>query len=109
MIGRGSPNPIVDAMQTKLEPKKILVVLHGSIGDVTRASPLANLIHRGFPKGPLAWTADPPSLPLVEHHPAVDEVIVFDRPRWWNQLGPFLRKIRTGRFVLVLVLQRHFK
>jgi heptosyltransferase-1 len=97
------------AMQTNLEPKNILVVLHGSIGDVTRALPLANLIHRGFPQATLAWAVEPPSLPLVEHHPAVDEVILFDRPRWWNQLGPFLRKIRAGRFDLVLDLQRHLK
>jgi heptosyltransferase-1 len=96
-------------MQTNLEPKKILVVLHGSVGDVTRALPLANLIHRGFPKATLTWTVEPPSLPLVEHHPAVDEVILFDRPRWWSQLGPFLRRIRTGRFDLVLDLQRHLK
>jgi lipopolysaccharide heptosyltransferase I len=97
------------AMQTNLEPKKILVVLHGSIGDVTRALPLANLLHRGFPQATLAWAVEPPSLPLLEHHPAVDEVILFDRPRWWNRLAPFLRRIRAGRFDLVLDLQRHLK
>ncbi|HXV83527.1 MAG TPA: glycosyltransferase family 9 protein [Candidatus Binatia bacterium] len=91
------------------EPQRILLVLHGSIGDVTRALPLANLIHRGFPKATLVWAVEPASLPLLEHHPAVDDVIVFDRPRWWSQLGPFLRKIRTGRFDLVLDLQRHLK
>ena len=96
-------------MLTNLDPKKILVVLHGSIGDVTRALPLANLIRRGFPRATLAWAIEPPSLPLVEHHPAVDEVILFDRSRWWNQFGPFLRKIRAGHFDLVLDLQRHLK
>ena len=95
--------------QTNPDPKKILLILHGSIGDVTRALPLANLIRRGFPKALLAWAVEPPSLPLVEHHPAVDEVILFDRPNWWNQLGPFLRKIRVGRFDWVLDLQRHLK
>jgi heptosyltransferase-1 len=91
------------------EPRRILLVLHGSIGDVTRALPLANLIRRGFPQATLAWAVEPPSLPLVEHHPAVDEVILFDRPRWRKQLGSFLRKVRAGRFDLVLDLQRHLK
>ncbi len=91
------------------EPQRILLVLHGSIGDVTRALPLANLIHRGFPKATLAWAIEPPSLPLVKHHPAVDEVILFDRPHWLKQLGPFLRRIRAGRFDWVLDLQRHLK
>jgi len=95
--------------QRNPEPKKILVVLLGSIGDVTRALPLANLIHRGFPEATLAWAVEPSALPLVERHPAVDEVILFDRQRWWNQLRPFLRTIRTGRFDLVLDLQRHLK
>ncbi len=109
MIGRGSSIHIVGTMRPSPKPKKILVVLHGSIGDVTRALPLANLIHRGFPGATLAWAVEPPSLPLVEHHPAVDEVILFDRPRWWSQLGPFLRRIRAERFDLVLDLQRHLK
>lgn len=95
--------------QTNPDPKRILLILHGSIGDVTRALPLANLIHRGFPKATLAWAVEPPSLPLVENHPAVDEIILFDRPHWWNQLGPFLRKVRAGRFDWVLDLQRHLK
>src|SRR5688500_9500600 len=94
---------------TTLEPRKILVVLHGSIGDLTRALPLANRLLSGFPTATLAWSVEPPSLPLVEHHPAVDEIIVFDRSRWKSQLGPFLRRIRVARFDLVLDLQRHLK
>lgn len=92
-----------------LNPQKILIVLHGSIGDVTRALPLANLIRRGYPRATLAWAVEPPAFPLVECHPSVDEVILFDRSRWWKSLGPFLRKIRSERFDLVLDLQRHLK
>lgn len=90
-------------------PRKILIVLHGSIGDVTRALPLANRVRRGYPEAKIAWAIEPPALPLVERHPAVDEVIVFDRRRWWKSFLPFLRRIRSERFDLVLDLQRHFK
>jgi lipopolysaccharide heptosyltransferase II len=96
-------------MGVTFDPKNILIVLHGSIGDVTRALPLANLIRRGFPKATLSWTVEPPSFPLVENYPALDEVILFDRRRWWSTFGPFLRKIRSKRFDLVLDLQRHLK
>ncbi|MGH7772399.1 MAG: glycosyltransferase family 9 protein [Candidatus Binatia bacterium] len=92
-----------------VHPRKILIVLHGSIGDVTRALPLANLIRRGYPKAKLVWAVEPLASPLVEHHPAVDEVILFERNRWWRSLGPFLRRIRSQRFDLVLDLQRHLK
>ena len=100
MIGGSPTNP---------DPKRILLVLCGSIGDVTRALPLANLIHRGFPGATLSWAVEPPSLPLIEHHPAVDEVILFDRARGWKQFFPFLKKIRVSRFDWVLDLQRHLK
>ena len=90
-------------------PRKILIVLHGSIGDVTRALPVATLLRRGFPAAYIAWSIEPPALPLVERHPAVDEVILFDRPNWRKSLLPFLRRIRHGRFDLVLDLQRHLK
>jgi lipopolysaccharide heptosyltransferase II len=90
-------------------PQSILIVLHGSIGDVTRALPLANLLRRGFPAAKLVWSIEPAAMPLVENHPAIDEVIVFDRENWRNSLTPFLRRIRGGRFDLVLDLQRHLK
>jgi lipopolysaccharide heptosyltransferase II len=92
-----------------IEPKKILFVLHGAIGDVTRALPLAGLLRRRFPKATLAWSVEPPSLPLVELCRAVDEIIVFDRPAGLAAFVRFLRTIRRRRFDFVIDLQRHFK
>jgi len=92
-----------------LNPQRILIVLHGSIGDVVRALPLANLLRRAYPKARIVWAIEPPSFPLVEHHPAVDEVILFDRSHWWRSLGSFLGQVRLGRFDLVVDLQRHLK
>ena len=93
----------------KFDPKKILIVLHGSIGDVTRALPLASLLRRGFPKARLAWSIEPVSLPLLQGSTAIDEIIVFDRRRPWRAFLPFLARVRTGKFDLVLDLQRHLK
>lgn len=94
---------------TTADFNKILIILHGSIGDVTRALALANVIRRGFPRATLSWAIEPACLSLVQNHPAIDEVIVFDRRRWWTDLWPFLRRIRASRFDLVIDLQRHFK
>jgi len=96
-------------MELPFNFKTILILLHGSIGDVTRALPLASLIRQRFPQSVLAWAVEPAALPLVEHYRGVDEVIVFDRRRWWKSFGPFIRKIRSHRFDLVLDLQRHLK
>ena len=93
----------------KFDPKKILIVLHGSIGDVTRALPLAPLLRRGFPRASLAWSVEPAAYPLLQGNPAIDEIILFDRRQWWRTFGPFLAAIRAGKFDLVLDLQRHLK
>jgi heptosyltransferase-1 len=91
------------------QPKRILIVLHGSIGDVVRALPLASLLRRGFPEALLSWSVEPAVLPLVQGHCAINEIIVFDRQRGWKAFWPFLAKIRSRKFDLVLDLQRHLK
>jgi lipopolysaccharide heptosyltransferase II len=96
-------------MAPRIDPKKILIVLHGSVGDVTRALPLVSLVRAGFPRARLAWAVEPPSLPLIQGYPAIDEIILFDRRRWWADFAPFLNRIRAGKFDLVIDLQRHLK
>ena len=95
--------------QPKIDAQRILLVLHGSIGDVTRALPLARLLRAGYPKAFIAWSVEPPSAPLLEGNPAIDEVILFDRRHWWKSFWGFLRQIRQRKFDLVLDLQRHLK
>src|SRR5262249_17968548 len=91
------------------QPRKILIILHGSIGDVTRALPLAGALRRGFPAARIAWSVEPPSLPLLQGSDAIDEILIFDRPRWRRALFDFLAEVRQRKFDLVLDLQRHFK
>ena len=93
----------------KFDPRRILIVLHGSIGDVTRALPLATILRKQFPRAFLAWSIEPACLPLLERNEAIDEIILFDRRNWWKSSGPFLARLRGGRFDLALDLQRLFK
>lgn len=99
----------MEAPTPEFDPKRILIILHGSIGDVTRALPLANLLHNAYPSLFLAWSVEPAALPLLQRNPAIDEIILFDRAHWWTSWKPFLGRIRRGRFDLVLDLQRHLK
>jgi ADP-heptose:LPS heptosyltransferase len=93
----------------RVYPKRILIVLHGSIGDMTRALPLASLIRKGFPRCETVMRCGSSIFPLVENYPAIDEVIVFDRRRWWRGIWQFMRTIRKRRFDVVVDLQRHLK
>lgn len=89
--------------------ERILIILLGAIGDVVRALPLATRLRSGWPTCRLMWAVEPPAAPIVEHHPAVDEVIVFDRPKGGGEFVRFLRAVRARRAELALDLQRHFK
>lgn len=90
-------------------PRRVLIVLTGAIGDVIRALPLLGRIRRAWPDAYIGWAIEPKSEPIVRGHRWVDELIIYDRPRApWTFL-PFLQRIRSRRFDLVLDLQRHLK
>jgi heptosyltransferase I len=90
-------------------PRRILIVLTGSIGDVIRALPLLGRIRRAWSDAYIGWAVEPKSEPLLRGHRWIDKLIVYDRRYGpWTFL-PFLRRIRSERFDLVLDLQRHFK
>jgi lipopolysaccharide heptosyltransferase I len=90
-------------------PRRVLVILLGAIGDVVRALPLLGRIRRAWPAAHIAWAVEPKSQAVLEGHPWLDELIIYDRRRApWSFL-PFLVRVRAGNFDLALDLQRHLK
>lgn len=90
-------------------PRRILIVLHGAVGDVTRALPLLCRLRRTLPAAEIHWAVEPRSEPLLRHHPALDGTLVFDRRRGLRAFAPFLRRVRRLRPDCTLDLQRHLK
>jgi lipopolysaccharide heptosyltransferase II len=90
-------------------PARLLIVLHGAIGDVVCGLPLAQRLRAGWPGTHITWAVEPPAAPLLQSHPAVDEVIVFRRGSGARAFLEFLRAVRANRPDLTLDLQRHLK
>ena len=90
-------------------PRRVLIVLLGAIGDVVRALPLLGRIRRAWPAAHIAWAVEPKSQAVLEGHPWLDQLIVYDRCRAPLSFLPFLVKVRAGHFDLTLDLQRHLK
>jgi ADP-heptose:LPS heptosyltransferase len=90
-------------------PRRVLIILLGAIGDVVRALPLLGRIRRAWPAAYLAWAVEPKSQAVLEGHPWVDELIVYNRRRAPLSFLPFLMRVRAGHFDLTLDLQRHLK
>lgn len=94
---------------TVTAPARVLIILLGAIGDVVRALPLLGRVRRAWPQAHLAWAVEPKSSPIIEGHPWLDELIIYDRRHAPWSFVPFLQAVRRGRFDLVIDLQRHLK
>ena len=87
----------------------ILVVLMGSLGDLVRGLCLPGDIKRHWPGATITWLVEPSWKSLVDYHPLIDEVIVFDRPRGAAAVFDLCRDLKKRHFDISLDLQRHFK
>ncbi len=90
------------------QPERIFILLHGAIGDVCRALPLATRIRRNW-SCEIIWGVEPLSKALVQDHPAIDRVLVFDRPRGFPAFRKYIGELQQLKVDLVLDLQRHAK
>ena len=90
-------------------PRRILIILLGSIGDVVRALPLLGRLRKAYPAAHIAWAVEPKSAPVIQGHPWLDETIIYNRARAPWSFSSFLYRVRVGHFDLVLDLQRHLK
>jgi heptosyltransferase-1 len=80
--------------------------------------PVLNLLRKRYPTAHISWLVTPACSGLLEGHPQLDDVILFERHRfgrgWWNprilaELWRFNRNLRKHQFDLVLDLQGLFR
>jgi ADP-heptose:LPS heptosyltransferase len=101
-----------------VNPSNILIIKPSAIGDVVHALPVLSLIKRKWPAAQVSWLVTPACSGLLEGHPLLDEVILFDRkrlghawrsPRRALELRRFTRSLRRRQFDLVIDLQGLFR
>ena len=90
-------------------PQRILFILLGAIGDVIRALPLLTRVRRAYPSAHITWAVEPAAAPLLDYHPALNDVLLYHRSRGPRAFFPFLQHVHHQHFDLVLDLQRHLK
>lgn len=93
----------------------ILIVKLSAIGDVVHALPVAHALKQCYPHAKITWIVEKPAFDLVNNNPDIDEVIIFDKPKFKSLKGllfeapPFVRQLRERKFDLALDLQAIFK
>lgn len=95
--------------------KNILIVKLSAIGDVIHALPVAHSLKRNYPQARITWVVEKPAYDLLTNNPDIDEIIIFDKPKFKTLSGlirhapEFVRLLRQKKFDLALDLQGLFK
>jgi lipopolysaccharide heptosyltransferase I len=101
-----------------VQPQRILIIKPSAVGDVVHTLPILNLLRRRWPDAHISWLVTPACAGLLEGHPQLNEVILFERRRlassWrdpWAlaELLKLKRRLRRRRFDLVIDLQGLFR
>ena len=92
---------------------KILIIKLGSLGDIIHTLPLVNALRDDLPHVRVDWVVEGKFSSLLDGHPAVDEVIVFDRVkskiRTFRSLVKVIRKLRSRHYDVLMDLQGNLK
>jgi ADP-heptose:LPS heptosyltransferase len=93
----------------ELDKPTYLIILTGSLGDVVRGLPLIDAIKAAKPAARVSWLIEDKWQKILSLHPALDEMIVFERKRGLRGVFALWKILRARHFDVVLDLQRHFK
>ena len=89
-------------IKEKISPKaRILLIKLRSIGDVVYNTAVYAPLKKQFPDAHLTVLVERPSYDLVRNHPAVDEVLCFDKGSVWKQIQFYSRLILAGYDVAI--------
>ncbi len=96
---------------------KILLIKLSAVGDVIHTVPVLNKLRRRYPAAQLDWLVTPGIGELLAHHPAITNVITFEREDWsalWR-LTPLVgyarlaAKLRAAGYDLVIDMHGQFR
>jgi heptosyltransferase I len=98
-----------------LKYKNILIVKLSAIGDVIHALPVAAALKQSNPDCRITWLVEKPAYDLLTNNPNIDEIIIFDKPKFKSisgllKNGPELSTLlKSQKFDLAIDLQGLFK
>jgi len=102
---------------TRRDFRRVLLIKLSAVGDVVHTVPILNKLRRRYPTAQLDWLVTPAIAELLRHHPAITNVIEFEREAWstpWR-LRPFTSyarlaaKLRAAAYDLVIDMHGQFR
>jgi heptosyltransferase I len=99
--------PLAPMSAPKLD--RVGIVMLSTAGGAVWTLPVVNAIKRAHPAAKIAWIAQPGTASLIEGHPAVDEIIPFQRDRGVVGYLELRKRLAIHPFDTLLVLQSYLK
>ena len=96
----------------------ILIVRTSALGDVVQALPVLDALRRHLPEARIGWVVEAAFAPLLEGHPALDELLEVRLRQWrrrplarlsWRQAGEYLARLEALAPQVVLDLMGNHK
>jgi lipopolysaccharide heptosyltransferase II len=96
--------------------QRILLIKPSAVGDVISALPVLSNLRARYPSARIDWVLTPPIAELVGHHPALSNVVLFDRGvftrdwrDWLAGMARMLADLWQTRYDLVIDLHGQFR
>lgn len=85
---------------------RILMIRLSAIGDVVRVLPALHALRAQYPKARIDWAVERKSAGVLERHPMIDRLVLFDRGKGFISdffaFFRFLYEVRKGRYDVVI-------
>ena len=88
---------------------RICIVMMSAVGDAVHVLPVITALKRYNASSHITWVLQPGPATLVRGHPAVDDIVLFDRSKGLRAFADVRRELSTRQFDVVINLQVYFK
>jgi heptosyltransferase-1 len=113
----GTVLPLELAVLRYRDFRRILLIKLSAVGDVVHTIPVLNKLRRRYPSARIDWLITPAIAELLRHHPAISNVVEFDRTEWsapwrWSAFTSSARlagKLRAVDYDLVVDMHGQFR
>jgi heptosyltransferase I len=104
----------IKSIKLTTEPKRILIVKPSALGDIVHTLPFLYCLRQHFKTAHISWLVVPAFASLLDGHPLLDEVVLFERKRFAGSfrsasaakgLFNFATSLSRSQYDLVIDLQ----
>ncbi|HSJ05207.1 MAG TPA: glycosyltransferase family 9 protein [Longimicrobiales bacterium] len=90
-------------------PRHACIILLTGLGDVVHGLPVVNAMKRAWPATRITWVVEPMPAGILDPHPAVDQVIVYEKRKGARGVADLRRRMAREQFDLAINLNIYFK